>query len=49
MVFIQTLNKFCNPIKNTKDIEFINSIYNWCVPKLVDRLKCEFEMKTTKK
>jgi hypothetical protein len=21
----------------------------WCTPKLLDRLKCEFEMKTTKK
>jgi hypothetical protein len=28
MVFIQTLNKFHNTIKNSKDIEFINSICN---------------------
>jgi len=28
MVFIQTLNKFYNATKNTKDIEFINSICN---------------------
>jgi hypothetical protein len=28
MVFIQTLNKFCTTIKNTNDIQFINSIYN---------------------
>ncbi len=28
MVFIQTLNKFCTTTKNTKDIEFINSICN---------------------
>jgi len=28
MVFIQTLNKFHNATKNTKDIEFINSICN---------------------
>jgi hypothetical protein len=26
MVFIQTLNKFCIATKNTKDIQFINSI-----------------------
>jgi mannose/fructose/N-acetylgalactosamine-specific phosphotransferase system component IIB len=26
MVLIQTLNKFCTAIENTKDIEFINSI-----------------------
>jgi len=26
MVFIQTLNKFRTPTKNTKDIEFVNSI-----------------------
>jgi hypothetical protein len=28
MVFIQTLNKFCIKTKNTKDIQFINSICN---------------------
>ncbi len=28
MVFIQILNKFCTTTKNTKDIEFINSICN---------------------
>jgi hypothetical protein len=28
MVFIQTLNKFCIATKNTKDIEFKNSICN---------------------
>jgi len=28
MIFIQTLNKFRIAIKNTKDIEFINSICN---------------------
>jgi hypothetical protein len=28
MVFIQTLNKFCIVIENTKDIQFINSICN---------------------
>jgi hypothetical protein len=28
MFFIQTLNKFRITTKNTKDIEFINSIYN---------------------
>jgi hypothetical protein len=28
MVFIQTLNQFCIATKNTKDIEFINSICN---------------------
>jgi hypothetical protein len=26
MVFIQILNKFCIATKNTKDIEFINSL-----------------------
>jgi hypothetical protein len=28
MVFIQTLNKFHTTTENTKDVEFINSIYN---------------------
>jgi hypothetical protein len=28
MVFIQTLNKCCTTIKNTKDIEYINLICN---------------------
>jgi hypothetical protein len=28
MVFIQTLYKFHIPTENTKDVEFINSIYN---------------------
>jgi hypothetical protein len=28
MIFIQTLNKFPSTTKNTKDIEFINSICN---------------------
>jgi hypothetical protein len=28
MVFIQTLNKLCIAIKNTKDIEFLNLIYD---------------------
>jgi hypothetical protein len=28
IVFIQILNKFCTATKNTKDIEFINSICN---------------------
>jgi hypothetical protein len=28
MAFIQTLNKFCITLINTKDIQFINSIYN---------------------
>jgi hypothetical protein len=32
MVFIQTLNKFRNATKNTKDIEFINSICNRQAP-----------------
>jgi hypothetical protein len=27
-LFIQTMNKFCTVTKNTKDIEFINSICN---------------------
>ncbi len=33
MVFIQTLNKFHTTTKNTKDIEFINSICNQQQPK----------------
>ncbi len=28
MVFIQTLNKFCTTPKNTKEIQFVNSICN---------------------
>jgi len=32
MVFIQTLNKFHITTKNTKDIQFINSICNWQPP-----------------
>jgi hypothetical protein len=28
MVFIQPLNKFCIVTKNTKDIQFVNSICN---------------------
>ncbi len=29
MVFIKILNKFCITIKNMKNIQFINLIYNW--------------------
>jgi len=33
MVFIQPLNKFCTVTKNTKDIQFVNSICNQQPPK----------------
>ncbi len=32
MIFIQALNKFCTTTKNTKDIEFINSMCNQQTP-----------------
>jgi hypothetical protein len=32
MDFIQTMNKFCNATKNTKDVEIINSTCNWQPP-----------------